>query len=148
MSVQGESVFFNATTNMAEILKKDQSNCSRAVNMLAILGLIKKVPPSEAPPKLMSIASALRQRNKLYRPLNFYTIPSFDLPTAEFRAKVMIANGITNMSLISQRKVERVFGTTFAEMIYVNPTFAEQMDSYFERELENEELDEFLDMYW
>ena len=75
--------------------------------MFAILGLIKKVPPSEAPPKLMIIASALRQRRKLYRPLNFYQTPLFNFMTADSRAKVMIANGIMNLSLNSQRKVEK-----------------------------------------
>ncbi|MGQ4666676.1 hypothetical protein ACUIJN_12735 [Metabacillus halosaccharovorans] len=123
-SFQGESVFFQSTTYMEKIVRRDQTICSRAVNMFTVLGLIKKVRDEDAPNSLMSIAQAIRGGRNEFRLVNFYTVPALNhqvLLEAEARVERLKRYGITSMTHISKRKVAECFSEGFAKKVYVKP---------------------------
>lgn len=123
-SFRGESVFFQSTTHMEQIVGRDQTVCSRAVNMFAVLGLMQKVSEEDIPKSLMSVAQAIRGRRNEFRLVNFYTVPSLNhqvLSEAEKRVERLNEYGITSMSLISKKKIEQCFSEGFAEKVYVKP---------------------------
>lgn len=124
-SYTGESVFFHSTTHMEQILGRDQTICSRAINMFAVLGLIKKIREEDIPSSLIRIAQAIRGGRNEFKLVNFYSIPVLNrqvLLEAEKHVKRLDKFGITSMSLISKKKVEQCFSEAFAKKVYVNPT--------------------------
>lgn len=123
-SFQGESVFFQSTTHMEKIVGRDQTICSRAVNMFAVLGLIKKIWEENVPSRLLGVAQAIRGSRNEFKLVNFYTVPSLNhqiLSEAEKRVERLMERGITSMSLISKKKVAECFSEAFAKEVYVNP---------------------------
>ncbi|WP_031537555.1 hypothetical protein [Bacillus sp. MB2021] len=123
-SFQEESVFFQSTTHMEKIVGRDQTICSRAVNMFAVLGLIKKIREEDVPNSLMSVAQAIRGRRNEFKLVNFYTVPALNhqvLSEAEERVKRLNEHGITSMFRISKKKIEQSFGEGFAKKVYVKP---------------------------
>lgn len=124
-SFQEENVFFQSTTHMEKIVGRDQTVCSRAVNMFAVLGLIQKVREEDIPNSLMSVAQAIRGRRNEFKLVNFYTVPSLNhqvLSEAEERVERLKRYGITSMTHISKKKVAECFSEEFAKKVYVNPT--------------------------
>lgn len=126
-TVNGDSIFFVSTTHMEQVLNRDQSVCSRAINLFAILGLIVKVPPNKVPKDLMGKAIEMRGSASTRRLINFYSIPKFDKSSAEICAEGLIKRGIRNIFQISRPKLQDLYGEEFANEIYVNPTAKEQM---------------------
>ncbi|MTT31469.1 hypothetical protein GMB86_05475 [Terrilactibacillus sp. BCM23-1] len=124
-SFKGESIFFQSTTHMEKMVGKDQTICSRAVNMFAVLGLIKKIREENVPSSLLGVAQAIRGKRNEFKLVNFYTVPALNhqvLSEAEERVKRLNENGITSMFRISKKKIEQCFGEGFAKKVYVNPT--------------------------
>lgn len=124
-SFEGESIFFQSTTHMEKIVGRDQTICSRAINMFTVLGLLQKIRGEDVPNNLMSVAQAIRGRRNEFNLVNFYTIPALNhqvLSEAEERVKRLNENGITSMFRISKKKIEQCFGEGFAKKVYVNPT--------------------------
>lgn len=122
---QEESVFFQSTTHMEKFVRRDQTICSRAVNMFTVLGLIKKVRDKDAPNSLMSIAQAIRGGRNEFRLVNFFSVPALNhqiLSEAEERVERLKRYGITSMNHISKKKVTECFSEAFAKKVYVNPT--------------------------
>ncbi|MBO1513537.1 hypothetical protein [Metabacillus bambusae] len=123
-SFKGESIFFQSTTHMEKIVGRDQTICSRAVNMFAVLGLIQKVKEEEIPNSLMSVAQAIRGRRNEFKLVNFYTVPAINrqvLLEAEKRVKQLNEHGITSTWLISKKKIGQCFSEGFAKKVYVKP---------------------------
>lgn len=123
-SFKGESIFFQSTTHMEKMVGRDQTICSRAVNMFAVLGLIKKIREEDIPSSLMGVAQAIRGKRNEFRLVNFYTFPALNhqiLSEAEERVKRLNENGITSMFRISKKKIEQCFGEGFAKKVYVKP---------------------------
>ncbi|PLR70327.1 hypothetical protein [Bacillus sp. UMB0728] len=123
-SFQEESVFFQSTTHMEKIVGRDQTICSRAVNMFAVLGLIKKIREEDTPGILMSVAQAIKGRRNEFKLVNFYTVPALNhqvLLKAEKRVERLNEHGITSTWLISKKKIEQCFSEGFAEKVYVKP---------------------------
>lgn len=124
-SFKGESIFFQSTTHMEKIVGKDQTVCSRAINMFTVLGLIKKVRDEDAPNSLMSVAQAIRGGRNEFRLVNFFSVPALNhqiLSEAEERVERLKRYGITSMTHISKKKIEQCFSEVFAKKVYVNPT--------------------------
>lgn len=123
-SFKGENVFFQSTTHMEQIVGRDQTICSRAINMFAVLGLIKKIREEDIPSSLMSVAKAIRGRRNEFKLVNFFTVPALNqqvLLEAEKRVERLNKYGISSMSLISKKKIEQCFSEVFAKKVYVNP---------------------------
>lgn len=123
-SFKGESIFFQSTTNMEKIVGRDQTICSRAVNMFTVLGLIKKIREEDTPGILMSVAQAIRGRRNEFKLVNFYTVLALNhqvLLKAEKRVERLNEHGITSTWLISKKKIEQCFSEGFAEKVYVKP---------------------------
>lgn len=123
-SFREESVFFQSTTHMEQIVGRDQTVCSRAINMFTVLGLIKKVRDEDAPNSLMSVAQAIRGGRNEFRLVNFYTVPALNhqiLSEAEERVERLKRYGITSMTHISKRRVAECFSEGFAKKVYVKP---------------------------
>ncbi|MEI0739003.1 hypothetical protein VQ056_24215 [Paenibacillus sp. JTLBN-2024] len=123
-SFQEESVFFQSTTHMEKIVGRDQTVCSRAVNMFAVLNLINKIREEDIPSSLMNVAQAIRGGRNEFRLVNFYTVPAINhqvLSEAEERVGRLKRYGITSMTHISKKKVEECFSKAFAEKVYVKP---------------------------
>jgi|GEM_PF-2272519 len=124
-SFKGESIFFQSTTHMEKIVGRDQTVCSRAINMFTVLGLIKKVRDEDAPNSLMSVAQAIRGGRNEFRLVNFFSVPALNhqiLSEAEERVERLKRYGITSMTHISRKKIEQCFSEVFAKKVYVNPT--------------------------
>ncbi|OLN21646.1 hypothetical protein BTO30_13860 [Domibacillus antri] len=123
-SFKGENIFFQSTTHMEKIVGRDQTICSRAINMFTVLGLIQKLREEDIPNSLMSVAKAIRGGRNEFRLVNFFSIPVLNhqiLSEAEERVERLSEHGITSMSLISKKKVELCFSEAFAKKVYVNP---------------------------
>ncbi|MFB6468669.1 hypothetical protein ACE38V_18050 [Cytobacillus sp. Hz8] len=123
-SFKGESIFFQSTTHMEKIVGRDQTICSRAINMFTVLGLIKKLKDEDAPNSLMSVAQAIRGGRNEFRLVNFFSIPVLNhqiLLEAEKRVERLKKSGITSMTHISKKEVEKCFGVAFAKKVYVKP---------------------------
>lgn len=124
-SFEGESIFFQSTTHMEKIVGRDQTICSRAVNMFVILGFIRKIREENIPSGLMGVAQAIRGGRNEFKLVNFYSIPILNhqiLSEAEKCVEQLKKYGITSMSLISKKKVEECFNEAFAKKVYVDPT--------------------------
>lgn len=123
-SFQGESVFFQSTTHMEQIVGRDQTLCSRAINMFTVLGLINKIRDEDVPNSLMSVAKAIRGRRNEFRLVNFFSVPALNhqiLSEAEERVEKLKRYGITSMTHISKKKIEQCFEEGFANKVYVKP---------------------------
>ncbi|KIN51163.1 hypothetical protein [Bacillus subtilis] len=124
-SFKGESIFFQSTTHMEKIVGKDQTICSRGVNMFAVLGLINKIREEDVPSSLLGVAQAIRGRRNEFRLVNFYTVPALNhqvLSEAEERVERLKRYGITSMTHISKKQVTECFSESFTKKVYVNPT--------------------------
>ena len=123
-SFKGESIFFQSTTHMEKMVGRDQTICSRTVNMFAVLGLIKKIREEDIPSSLMGVAQAIRGKRNEFKLVNFYTVPALNhqvLSEAEESVKRLNESGITSMFRISKKKIEQCFGEGFAKKVYVKP---------------------------
>ncbi|NRG28795.1 hypothetical protein HRF69_16900 [Bacillus circulans] len=123
-SFEGESTFFQSTTHMEKIVGRDQTICSRAINMFTVLGLLQKIRGEDVPNNLMSVAQAIRGRRNEFNLVNFYTVPALNhqvLLEAEKRVELLNEHGITSTWLITKKKIELCFGEGFAKKVYVKP---------------------------
>lgn len=126
---KNEPIFYIATTfiaeNMAKAMNKektDQPAVSRAINLLVLLGLLKKIPHQELSSDLLDIAQEMR-KGEHHRLVTFYQIPSYEdaevMKSAEAMAKKLEELGIRNSRLVTEKSIMQVFGKEKAEEIYV-----------------------------
>ncbi|MBB2481359.1 hypothetical protein H5P36_14300 [Bacillus sp. APMAM] len=123
-SFKGESIFFQSTTHMEKMVGRDQTVCSRAINMFTVLGLINKIRDEDVPNSLMSVAQAIRGRRNEFRLVNFFSVPALNhqiLSEAEERIERLKSYCITSMTHISKKKIEHCFGEELAKKVYVKP---------------------------
>jgi len=123
-SFKGENIFFQSTTHMEKLVGRDQTICSRAINMFTVIGLVQKIREEDIPNSLLSVAQAIRGGRNEFKLVNFYSIPVINpqiLSEAEKRVERLKKFGITSMTHISKKKIEQCFSEVFAKRIYVNP---------------------------
>ncbi|MDD4804564.1 MAG: CHC2 zinc finger domain-containing protein [Candidatus Pacebacteria bacterium] len=91
-----------------------------AVNLFAVLGLIKKIPFGQLPPKVKEKAVREYKQNDKHNSINFYIIPNLydKLPTADKIAKVLLENKFTISKCMNKIFLINIFGQKFANRIY------------------------------
>lgn len=123
-----EAMFYSSQSFIAQRPIDDskppsRSMASRYINLLAVLGLVKKVSKTEVlktAPELVSASTLLAGSNAQFKIVSFYTIPLYDIDVikqAEDRVALLKANKITPTN-INKDTVLQVFGVEFASTIY------------------------------
>ncbi|MBO2945626.1 hypothetical protein JJQ72_16730 [Paenibacillus sp. F411] len=120
---EGKHLFYLATTELAkhESLELDQPEANRALNMLALLGLIKKIPYGDLSSHIQAVAKGIRGNNKSFRYVTFYQVPPLNadvLLQAEKMAKKLETVGIRGDRDISKRNVGKFLGGVVFKSIY------------------------------
>lgn len=119
----GKHVFYVATTELAkqESLGMDQPAVNRAVNMLVLLGLIKKIQYDDLTSDLQAVAKGIRGNNKGFRYITFYQIPLLKHDTlmhAEKMAKRLEEVGIHGDRDVSKKNMGKFLGGLVFKSIY------------------------------
>ncbi|WCF11698.1 hypothetical protein NDS46_30590 (plasmid) [Paenibacillus thiaminolyticus] len=116
-----ENLFFASNSYIAQFLGfYTASKVSKLVNMFAVLGLIEKVPLDELHPLFRTESLKISEMRGLGNVVSYYIIHSLEAAAriAEKRAKQLKTNGV-QYSNLSKCVVEKIFGTQFAQTIYV-----------------------------
>jgi hypothetical protein len=86
---QGNPIFFSSLRHMANLCGKDARRLSDRISLFAYLGLIRKVPETEIPDKILSKAKQEAAKKKQHHLVSFYSIPSYGEETFQFtKAKI------------------------------------------------------------
>ena len=120
-SVDRQAVFFTSTDYIADFISCNKSNICRSVNLLATLGLIRKVQEKDIPAHMLERARENVGAKKINL-ISFYTVPNFNKQLflrAEEIATELINNKI-NAQKITCSSIEEVFGMEFANNIFGN----------------------------
>ncbi|QZN76186.1 hypothetical protein [Paenibacillus sp. DR312] len=125
-SYENQHVFFSATNRIKEKLNISQSTVTRSINMLALSGLIVKIPHQKLPSRMLEISDAILsyRMNQGYiggKRITFYTIPEYSNETLQLAEKVVIilqAAGVWG-SLLTKEKVSKHFGEARANQVYL-----------------------------
>jgi hypothetical protein len=129
-AVDGQSIFFVSNRYIQKSLKdiygvnKDLKTVNRYINLLCILGLLKKVAREYIPKQLYSKAVQItnEKRDKSNKPFKvqcFYTVPYLyeALGNAEKTAMILKGNKYS-VKAISRNMLENAFGEEFADSVY------------------------------
>ncbi|MBP1153951.1 MULTISPECIES: hypothetical protein [unclassified Paenibacillus] len=116
-------IFYVSTTELAkqETLGLDQPAVNRAVNLLALLGLIKKIPFDDLTADIQAVAKGIRGNNKGFRYVTFYQIPPLNadvLLQAEKMAKKLETVGICDGRDVSKKNIGKFLGGVMFKSIY------------------------------
>jgi len=135
---QEQDFFFVSTTFLAEKInpsniKREQPKVSRAINLLALLGLIKKIPHPELPKDVLYNAIKQKGNNSKYKLVSFYKVPSYKnsevMRNAEAMAKSLEKLGIHDSRGVSKANVLEYFGEGKLNEIYI-PNFKIKGEAY------------------
>jgi hypothetical protein len=86
---QGNPIFFSSLRHIAHLCGKDARRLSDKISLFAYLGLIRKVPETEIPDKILSKAKQEAAKKKQHHLVSFYSISSYDEETFQFtKAKI------------------------------------------------------------
>lgn len=120
---EGKHLFYLATTELSkqELLGLDQPAANRALNLLALLGLMKKIPYGDLSAELQSVAEGIRGNNKGFRYVTFYQLPLLRpevLRGAEKMAKRLNEVGIRGDRDVSKKNIGYLLGGEVFKSIY------------------------------
>lgn len=119
----GESVFFVSSTELKNRLGDlyERSTITRAINMLALIGLLIKIPHTELSDELWEIAKGIHGGRKGHKFINFYQIPRYSdeiLAEAEQLVMKLLQHGMSNVGKITKEKIETFFGKEYALRVF------------------------------
>ncbi|MBW9234368.1 hypothetical protein JQK62_19295, partial [Leptospira santarosai] len=146
-SFNEELIVYTSSRYISEFVGIDSSTVSKAINLFASIGLIKKIPPhhNKFPARLLkqglSIKSSTAERliisskKKVKKPINiplvtFYHTPYFSsdlLLQCEETSKKLLQNNITNIKGITEVNIMSVFGKEFTETIFIEKKDAKKI---------------------
>lgn len=155
-AIQKEAVFFVSTRQLCKeykqkynIEKKDHSTFATAISLLAVLGLLHKVPSETITHKedLLQIAYSIQGNRKHYHLINFMAIPQYDeeiLRKAEKIAKRLRKYKITTAKKITSENLKKALGEKKAnEIINVREVSLMSMHPDNLKEMAEEEFAEY-----
>lgn len=118
---KGHNLFFASSSYVSQFVGfYTPSKVVKLLNLFAVLGLMEKAPVEDLHPILRKESMKIAEMRSLGNMVSYYIVNSFEevARTAEERAKEMKRNGI-RYSNLSKSVIAKVFGTPFAERIYV-----------------------------
>ena len=120
-SYKKHNIFFTSNSFLAKYFNSsNKSKINQILNLLAVLGLIEKVPANHISPVFFQKSRAIADNRNLGNHISYYIVPSFESQSfqAEQRAKILLQNGV-HYSNISKTMVSTLFGEEFTESIYI-----------------------------
>lgn len=121
-SVDGDPIFYASNRYIASFFSKSVATISASVNLLTVLGLIKKVKIDDIPENLLDKAKTEANIKKQDNLITFWTISDLNvrvLVEAEKRATMLLANKC-NANNLNMLVVNRIFGEKVKNEVYEN----------------------------
>lgn len=145
-----QNVFFASGSHIAHFLETSNvSKVNQFINLFSVLGLIEKVPSFHIHPVFLKESTDIVDRRNLGNRINYYIVHDFEkvMATAEKRAELLVRHGV-RYSNMSKATIEKIFGSSFAEAIYVQTvqknkkqvnkqrsTIEKRLEAHFQRAL-------------
>ncbi|QNF29638.1 hypothetical protein [Metabacillus elymi] len=116
----GNPVFFASNSHLAAELKKDIKTVTQQVNILAYLGLIRKLPKKEIPKDMLQKSIDYAKSKGQPRIINYFSIPIYDETLINFasqKAREYKQHGFS-VKGFGREMIYRVLGEAEADRVY------------------------------
>jgi hypothetical protein len=115
---EGESIFFVSNRYLGELVGKHPSVVNRSINLLCLLGFLKKIRLHQLPQHIANTAKRQKEKNGYASIIGFYTIPLYDIVLLANAEKVAIQLKRYKVKEVSCSIVEQIFGVKVAIEVY------------------------------